>query len=90
MVIAGTPIDGQWWLIFPVNDTLTYTLSLERVENDVDIQFFIEVSRDVYLPLVDPLPTLAVASLGISPLIYALFLAWKLDSLLKPEEGSPD
>ena len=90
MVIAGTPIDGQWWLSFPVSDTLTYTLSLERVENDVEIQFFVEVSRDVYLPLVDPLPALAVASLGISPLIYALFLAWKLDSLLKTEEDAPD
>ena len=90
MVLAGTPIDGQWWLIFPVNDTLTYTLSLDRVENDVEIQFSVEVSRVVYLPRVDPLPALAVASLGISPLIYALFLAWKLDSLLKPEEGSPN
>ncbi len=45
MVIAGTPIDGQWWLIFPVNDTLTYTLSLDRVENDVEIQFFVEINR---------------------------------------------
>ena len=90
MVLASATIDGQWWLSFPVNDTLTYTLSLDRVENDVDIQFFVEVSRDIYLPLVDPLLALAVASLGISPLIYALFLAWKLDSLLKTEEGTLD
>ena len=90
MVLVSATIDGQWWLSFPVNDTLAYTLSLDRVENDVEIQFFVEVSRDVYLPLVDPLPALAVASLGISPLIYALFLAWKLDSLLKTEEGTPD
>jgi hypothetical protein len=90
MVLAGTPIDGQWWLIFPVNDTLTHTLSLNRIKNDVEIQFFVEVSRDVYLPLVDPLPALVVASLGILPLSYALLLARRLDSLLKPEEGSPD
>jgi len=90
MVLANVTIDGQWWLSFPVSDTLTHTLSLDRVENDVEIQFFVEVSRDVYLPRVDPLPALAVASLGFSPLIYALFLAWKLDSLLKTEEGSAD
>ncbi len=90
MVLANATIDGQWWLSFPENDTLTYTLSLERIENDVEIQFFVEVSRDVYLPRVDPLPALAVASLGISPLTYALFLAWKLDSLLKTEEESPN
>ncbi len=90
MVLAKATIDGQWWLSFPVNDTLTHTLSLDRIENDVEIQFSVEVSRDVYLPRVDPLPALAVASLGISPLIYALFLAWKLDSLLKTEEGPPD
>jgi len=90
MVLASTTIDGQWWLSLPVNDTSTYTLSLDRVENDVEIQFFVEVSRDVYLPRVDPLPALVVASLGISPLIYALFLAQKLDSLLKTEEGTPD
>ena len=90
MVLANATIDGQWWLIFPVNDTLTHTLSLDRVENDVEIQFFVEVSRDVYLPRVDPLPALAVASLGILPLSYALLLARRLDSLLKTEEESPD
>ena len=90
MVLASATIDGQWWLSFPVNDTLTHTLSLDRIENDVEIQFFVEVSRDVYLPRVDPLPALAVASLGILPLCYALLLAWKLDSQLKTEEGIPD
>ncbi len=90
MILVNTTIDGQWWLSFPVSDTLTHTLSLDRVENDVEIQFFVEVSRDVYFPLVDPLPTLVVASLGIFPLCYALLLARRLDSLLKPEEGSFD
>ncbi len=88
MVLANATIDGQWWLSFPVNDTLAYTLSLARVENDVEIQFSVEVSRDVYVPQVDPLPALAVASLGVLPLSYVLLLAWKLDSLLKPEKGS--
>ncbi len=90
MVLANATIDGQWWLRFPVNDTLTPTISLDRVENDVEIQFFVEVSRDVYLPLVDPVPALAIASLGILPLSYALLLARRLDSLLKTEEESPD
>jgi hypothetical protein len=88
MVLANATIDGQWWLSFPVNDTLAYTLSLARVENDVEIRFSVEVSRDVYVPQVDPLPALAVASLGVLPLSYALLLARKLDSLLKPEKGS--
>jgi hypothetical protein len=90
MVLANATIDGQWWLSFPLNDTLTHTLSLDRVENDVEIRFFVEVSRDVYIPQVDPVPALVVASLGILPLSYALLLARRLDSLLKPEEGSPD
>jgi hypothetical protein len=90
MVLANATIDGQWWLSFPINDTLTHTLSLDRVENDVEIRFFVEVSRDVYIPRVDPLPALAVASLGILPLSYALLLARKLDSLLRNEEKSSD
>jgi len=90
MVLANATIDWQWWLSFPVNDTLTHTLSLARVENDVEIHFFVEVSRDVYLPLVDPVPALAVAALGILPLSYALLLARRLDSLLKIEEDAPD
>jgi hypothetical protein len=90
MALANVTIDGQWWLSFPVNDTLTRTLSLDRIENDVEILFFVEISRDIYISRADPLLALAVASLGISPLIYALFLAWKLDSLLKTEEGSPN
>jgi hypothetical protein len=90
MVLANVTIDGQWWLSFSVNDTLTRTLSLDRIENDVEILFFVVISRDIYISRADPLPALAVASLGISPLIYALFLAWKLDSLLKTEEGTLD
>jgi hypothetical protein len=90
MVLANTTIDEQWWLRFPVNDTLTFTLSLDRIKNDVEIQFIVEVSRDVYFPRVDPVPVLTVASLGILPLCYALLLARKLDSLLKTEEGSPN
>jgi len=90
MVLANATIDGQWWLRFPVNDTLMHTLSLDRIENDVEIQFLVEISRDVYLPRVDPVPALAVASLGILPLSYALLLARRLDALLKTEEGSPD
>ena len=90
MVLANATIDGQWWLSFPEYDTLTHTLSLDRIENDVEIQFFVEISRDVYFLRVDPLPALAVASLGILPLSYALLLARRLDLLLKTEERPHD
>ncbi|MEE9353921.1 MAG: hypothetical protein V3U94_05820 [Candidatus Thorarchaeota archaeon] len=90
MVLANATIDGQWWLSFPEYDTLTHTLSLDRIENDVEIRFFVEISRDVYFLRVDPLPALAVASLGILPLSYALLLARRLDLLLKTEERPHD
>ena len=81
--------DTSWWLIIPVEINSTSMVIFERVDTDLDIVFSVEPRyrtlssrKDITIPAI-------LGYLGLSTIIGALFIAFKLEmSSPRPEDNN--